>query len=181
MGFGYYSSGFCLCCYGSISTSYIFVFDKMDVRIFKLEDKNLAPFELMLLADPSRDMIEEYLVKGTCFVVENENEDIIGCYVLKSNSPVEVEIMNIAVAERFQGKGIGKKMLEHAMNYAKKSGYTQLVIATANSSMYQLYLYQKIGFEMMRIERDYFINHYSNKIQENGIPTKHKVVLGMKL
>lgn len=153
----------------------------MDIRIYKLTDKNLAPFELMLLADPSREMIEEYLVKGTCFVVENDNEDVIGCYVLKSNSPIEVEIMNIAVAERYQGKGVGKQMLEHANNYAKQSGYQQIVIATANSSMYQLYLYQKIGFEMLRIERDFFVNHYSDKIEENGIPTKHKVVLGKDL
>ena len=153
----------------------------MDIHIRKLEDKKQAPFELMLLADPSKEMIVQYLEKGTCFVAESEHEDVIGCYVLTSNSPIEAEIMNIAVEQRFQGKGVGKKLLDHAAKYAKECGYNKLSIATANSSIFQLYLYQKMGFEMDHIEKNYFLIHYTNKLEENGIPVKHKVFLSRAL
>ncbi len=153
----------------------------MDVHMKKLENKLEAPFELLLLADPSKQMISDYLEKGTCFVAINDHDDVIGCYVLNSVSPIEAEIMNIAVERGFQGKGVGKKMLDHATNYSKSCGYTRLDIATANSSIFQLYLYQKMGFEMLRLEKDYFVHHYGRDLLENGIPIKHKVVLSKTL
>ena len=153
----------------------------MEVSIFKLSDQSKAPYDLLLLADPHKESIEKYLSNGTCFIVENDNEDVIGCYVLKSNSPIEVEIVNIAVEERYQGKGIGKQMLNHAIDYAHGCGYTKLAIGTANSSIYQLYLYQKIGFDIDRIEKDHYLHFYPDTLEENGIPTKHKILLTMDL
>ncbi|MEG0774205.1 hypothetical protein [Clostridium sp.] len=34
----------------------------------KLSNKDEVPYELLLLADPSRDIVDEYLQRGQCFV-----------------------------------------------------------------------------------------------------------------
>lgn len=59
-----------------------------------------------------------------------------------------MEIMNIAVAEHLQGKGIGKKLLRHAIETAKGYGMSKLEVGTGNSSVSQLALYQKCGFRI---------------------------------
>ena len=63
--------------------------------------------DLLLLADPSQTIVEEYVQRGECFVAEMVGQ-IIGAYVLLPTRPETVELVNIAVIESQQGKGFGK-------------------------------------------------------------------------
>lgn len=126
------------------------------------------PLELLLLADPSKIIVEDYVAKGECFIAENE-EQTIGVYVLLPTRPQTVEIVNVAVAENYQGKGIGKSLVSHAIRVAKTQGYKTIEIGTGNSSIGQLALYQKCGFRIVSVDHNYFIKHYSEEIYENGI------------
>ena len=83
--------------------------------------------------------------------------------------------------EAAQGKGIGSGLLRHAVTVARASGFERLVIGAGNSSIRQLALYQKAGFELFRIERDFFVRNYPEPIFEYGIRCKHLVVLEMAL
>lgn len=56
-----------------------------------------------------------------------------------------------------QGKGIGSFLIENVIQKAKDSGYKLVRIATANSSVRQLQLYQKLGFELAEIKKDFFL------------------------
>ncbi|KHF37127.1 putative N-acetyltransferase YvbK [Paenibacillus sp. P1XP2] len=56
-----------------------------------------------------------------------------------------------------------------------------MIVRTGNSSLNQLGLYQKCGFRMVRIERDYFVNNYPEPIFENGIPCRDQIVLELML
>ena len=87
------------------------------------------------------------------------------------------EVKNIAVSESEQGKGYGKALLKYADQVAKEWECETLLIGTGNSSIGQLALYQKVGFEMLRIEKDFFLRHYAEPIWENGIQCKHRVIL----
>ena len=51
------------------------------MKIRKLLKHETPPFELLLLADPSREMVEQYIANGECRVAEEEGE-IVGVYVL---------------------------------------------------------------------------------------------------
>ena len=139
-----------------------------------------APFDLLELADPSRNQIEKYLRTGSCYVAKVE-EEVVGVLVLHSIDAAQTEIKNIAVREAAQGKGIGSTLLRHAVTVARTSGFERLIIGTGNSSIRQLALYQKAGFELCRIERDFFVRNYPEPIFENGIQCKHLVVLEMTL
>ncbi len=60
-------------------------------------------------------------------------------------------------------------------------GYKTLEVCTGNSSIGQLALYQKCGFRMSGIERDFFIKHYHEPIFENGIQCRDRVRLTQEL
>lgn len=136
------------------------------MEIKRLEKQEKVPLELLLLADPI--IVEDYVAKGECFIAENE-EQTIGVYVLLPTRPQTVEIVNVAVAEDHQGKGIGKLLVSHAIRIAKTQGYKTIEIGTGNSSIGQLALYQKCGFRIVSVDHNYFIKHYSEEIYENGI------------
>ncbi|MFL0583975.1 GNAT family N-acetyltransferase [Solibacillus silvestris] len=138
------------------------------MEIKRLENQEKVPLEMLLLADPSKIIVEDYVAKGECFIAENE-EQTIGVYVLLPTRPQTVEIVNVAVAENYQGKGIGKLLVSHAIRVAKTQGYKTIEIGTGNSSIGQLALYQKCGFRIVSVDHNYFIKHYSEEIYENGI------------
>ncbi|WP_062049049.1 GNAT family N-acetyltransferase [Bacillus sp. JCM 19034] len=138
------------------------------MRIRELNNNEEPPIDLLLLADPSRRLVEEYLKRGVCYVAE-DNKAIVGVYVLLPTRPETVELVNIAVSEDEQGKGIGKQLLMDAIQKSKQMGYKTIEVGTGNSSIDQIALYQKCGFRIIGVDRDFFIRHYEEKIFENGI------------
>jgi ribosomal protein S18 acetylase RimI-like enzyme len=153
----------------------------MDVKIQLLEDHEEVPLDLLLLADPSQEMIAEYLQRGQCYVGLDEREQIIAVIVLLPTRPGTLEIVNIAVREAFQGRGIGKKLIQFAMDQAREKNAKTIEIGTGNSSVGQLLLYQKCGFRITGIDRDFFIRHYPEKIYENGIQCRDMIRLSLDL
>ncbi|MBY0221301.1 GNAT family N-acetyltransferase [Sporosarcina aquimarina] len=148
--------------------------------IRKLNEGETTPMELLLLADPSRKIIEEYVTRGECFIAEMEQQTI-GAYVLLPTRPETVELVNVAVIESQQGRGIGKRLVLDAIKIAKTKGYKTIEIGTGNSSIGQLALYQKCGFRIMGVDMDFFVRHYSEKIFENGIQCRDMVRLSQDL
>ncbi|MFJ5623943.1 GNAT family N-acetyltransferase [Peribacillus loiseleuriae] len=150
------------------------------MEILKLHSTEKPPMHLLILADPSRELVEEYINRGECFVAELE-EQIIGVYVLLPTRPGTMELVNLAVAEKQHGKGIGRKLVTHAIQHARAQGYKTIEIGTGNSSIGQLALYQKCGFRINGIDRDFFIKHYKEEIFENGIQCRDMIRLSLDL
>lgn len=150
------------------------------MHIRKLNINEKPPIELLLLADPSLKLVEEYTQRGECFVAEMDGQ-IVGVYVLLPTRPETVELVNIAVIETHQGHGIGKQLIIHAIQTAKLSGYKTMEVGTGNSSIGQLALYQKCGFRMTGIDLDFFTRHYPEEIIENGILCRDMVRLSQDL
>ena len=148
--------------------------------IRNLKEHEIPPFELLLLADPSRVMVEEYLAIGKCRVVEIAGE-IVGVYVLVKLDLETMEIMNVAVRERLHGQGIGKKLVEDAIQVARELGVQSLEVGTGNSSIGQLALYQKCGFRVEGVIKDFFIDNYDEDIFENGIQCRDMIRLVKEL
>jgi len=138
------------------------------IQIRPLSRNESVPMDLLLLADPSKEKVLAYVENGACYAAFHE-QDVIGVYVLLSLSQQTVEIMNVAVKESYQGKGIGKQLIRHAIAEAKAAGFQTIEIGTGNSSIQQLALYQKCGFRLSSIDRDFFLKHYDEPIFENGI------------
>lgn len=146
----------------------------------KLKTEDPTPYGLLLLADPSKDLIDEYLKSSNIFTVRHNNE-IIGVAVLFPLTPETVEIKNIAVKPEFQGQGIGSYLIANIVQFALFNGQKTICIGTANSSIGQLSLYQKLGFEISDIKSNFFTDNYDEPIFENGIQAKHMLVLTRQL
>jgi len=138
------------------------------MNIRRLTKDEALPWDLLLLADPSKSIVESYVKSGVVYVGE-ESDQVIGVYVLKETEKIVVEIMNVAVLESFQNKGLGKQLLAHAIEEASKRGYAQIEIGTGNSSIHQLRLYQQCGFRIVGVDFDYFTRSYDEPIYENGL------------
>ncbi|MBA9026662.1 GNAT family N-acetyltransferase [Peribacillus huizhouensis] len=150
----------------------------MNIRKLNIGEK--LPMELLLLADPSKDIVEEYVNRGDCFVAESEQQ-IVGVYVLLPTRPETVELVNVAVVKEQHGRGMGKQLVMDAIQVAKIKGYKTMEIGTGNSSIEQLALYQKCGFRIIGVDMDFFIKHYPEEIFENGIQCRDMIRLSQDL
>ena len=148
--------------------------------IFILPINHDYPYRLLLLADPSQELVDSYLDKGLCFIAKL-NESVVGVVVLLKTHIETFEIMNIAVHENYQRKGIGEKLISFAIEEAKKRNAKFVEIATGNSSLHQLALYQKIGFSIHSIDKNFFLKNYQEPIFENKIKCKDSILLRMSV
>ncbi|AQQ52021.1 GNAT family N-acetyltransferase [Planococcus lenghuensis] len=150
----------------------------MIIRELKPVEK--LPLSLLLEADPSEEMIRSYAAEGDVFIAE-KNSCVAGVCVLLPLTDETVEIKNIAVAEPARGKGVAKALISHAVTIAGQCGFSIVEIGTGNSSLDQLALYQKCGFRMKSIDRDFFVRNYPEPIIENGIQCRDMVRLELTL
>ncbi|WP_449536468.1 GNAT family N-acetyltransferase [Ferdinandcohnia sp. Marseille-Q9671] len=150
----------------------------MEIR--KLTKAENLPMDLLLLADPSREGVEEYANRGECYVAEIDLQ-MIGVYVLLSTRPKTVELVNVAVVEEQHSRGIGKRLVKDAIKVAKTKGFKTIEVGTGNSSIGQLALYQKCGFRIIGIDMDFFVRHYPEEIYENGIQCRDMIRLAQDL
>lgn len=134
------------------------------------------PWELFLLADPSRDMIEGYIsssvVLGAC-----RDSLIVGAIILTPLGDAAWEVKNIAVQPEHQGHGIGKELIRAALDVCRERGAREVWIGTGNSSINQLALYQKMGFRIAGVDVDFFTRNYPEAIVENGIECRDMIRL----
>ena len=84
------------------------------------------------------------------------------------NKTKTVEIVNIAVKESMQNNGIGRKLIEEAVNKAKQMGAATIEIGTGNSSIGQLALYQKCGFRLQAIDHDFSSGIMKRRFSKTG-------------
>lgn len=138
------------------------------------------PMELLLLADPSVELVQEYAQRGRLLLAESDGE-VIGVAVLIQTRPATLELVNVAVHPDRQGEGIGKRLVLHAIAVAREAGAETLELGTGNSSLSQLGLYQKCGFRIVGVDRDFFVRHYDEPIIENGIACIDMIRLSLDL
>lgn len=161
-------------------------FDKKIGVVRKLNQHESIPYPLLLLADETKEAINVYIKDSEIYILEketkiNEKNKIIGIYVLQSVDKDTIEIKNIAVDEKFQGQGIGTFLLKDAEIQAKKKGFKTIIIGTGDCGRKQLYLYQKMGFEIFDVKKNFLIDNYPEPIYENGVLCKDMVMLQKKL
>jgi predicted GNAT family acetyltransferase len=103
----------------------------MNIHISTLTPDRAAPMELLLLADPSEELVNSYLAQGTCFIAECDGHTV-GVALMMETKPGTIEIMNIAVKPELHNQGIGKKLLLHVIDEIKKGDTKTIEIGTGN-------------------------------------------------
>jgi ribosomal-protein-alanine N-acetyltransferase len=89
------------------------------------------------------------------FIVVSEESQILG-YLGMYESVDEGEITNVAVAEHFRGRGIGRKMLKEVQNHAREKGIPRILLEVRSGNAGAISLYKECGFEKIGIRRDFY-------------------------
>ena len=155
-------------------------FGVINLIVFEKVPKDKVPLDLLLLADPEKNIIEKYL-NGSVFIAAKNDDTIVGITAIKKIDKQSIEIVNLAVNEKWQNKKIGRKLLEEAIIYAKTERYKQVIVRTGNSSISQISLYQKLGFRITNVNKDYFLDNYTYVIYEKNIQCRDQVELEYRI
>jgi putative acetyltransferase len=87
-------------------------------------------------------------------------EKLVGCGALKELEPDHAEIKSMRTTYEFRGKGLGKLMLRHILDEAKKRRYKRLSLETGSMAAFDpaRRLYESFGFEYCGPFADYVLD-----------------------
>ena len=84
--------------------------------------------------------------------VAEQDDEIVGTYALlvminlgHMGAPSAI-VEEVVVAPDWQGKGVGKEMMRHAMNLAREKGCYKLVLSSNEKRVAAHAFYEKLGF-----------------------------------
>jgi len=137
-----------------------------------------APLEVLLLADPSEDKIRSYLPRSRCFLASSDGV-VVGACVVQPLDAGAYELMSIAVQPAHQRAGFGTALLKWVIDFFRESGASRMEVGTGTFG-YQLAFYQRHGFRVTAIDRDFFVKNYPEPILEDGIQLQDMLRLTLR-
>jgi ribosomal protein S18 acetylase RimI-like enzyme len=90
------------------------------------------------------------------------------------------EMIELAIAPERHGQGLGKHLVTWLLEEARRCSKRQMLVGTANSSIDTIAFYQKCGFRMDQIRKDYF-SYYREPHYEDGIQVRDMLVFRYEL
>lgn len=107
---------------------------------------------------------------------------MVGVIVVQKQSVNQAEVLNVAVDESFQRRGIARRLLRFVFEeWARPNRITLLTVCTGTSAPGPMMLYQQEGFDLKELDRDYFVRNYPEPIWENGVQCRHRLILEKEL
>ena len=104
---------------------------------------------------------------------------LVGAAVVHWGQAEPSEIVYLAVAAAERGKGYGKQIVATLQAELPAHGRT-LLVGTANSALDNIAFYQKCGFRMSAVKRDFFA-YIQPPLREQGIEMRDMIVFSYEL
>lgn len=103
----------------------------------------LEPPDEEQLADP-----EKYLIQrgGHIFVALHAG-DVVGTCAVVPHGPGDLELVKLSVSPASQGQGLGRRMVERCITYARERGFRRMVLVSNSQLRAALRLYESMGFQ----------------------------------
>jgi ribosomal protein S18 acetylase RimI-like enzyme len=120
---------------------------------------------------------------GDLYVYTRKDAGVVGIVLAIPIDSEVVEFKAVAINEASQRRGIGTRMLMESLAQLRTRGYKRVIVGTANAAIGQLAFYQKAGFRMLRIERDFFSpdRGYGAMMMDSGIRLRDMVWMDLSL
>lgn len=100
---------------------------------------------------PTKNDLQEIINSENTILFIAEDSEIIGMLTLVINripTGQKAWIEDVVVNQNNRGKGIGQKLIEHAINYAKNNGITKVNLTSSPERIEANKLYLKMGFQV---------------------------------
>lgn len=137
---------------------------KPRMQVKKIENKE-DYIDLLLEADPSKDMIHKYLQESDVYALKKEDE-LISIAVILHIDRKTLELKNIVTTEKYRNKGYAKTLLKSLCgNYKQK--YDRMLVGTTENN---IPFYVKQGFDKYeKTIKNFFIDNYDEKIKDGDL------------
>ncbi len=132
-------------------------------EIHAVAEGKLRFLPLLLLADPCERMVFRYLDAGEMFAMECGGEAVCAAVVVRCPDGA-CELKNLAVAEPWQGRGVGSRMMRFLLGRFASEAKAMLV-GTAESGVP---FYERFGFEYVFRVPGFFTENYPEPVVEDG-------------
>ncbi len=97
------------------------------------------------------DIDESYFKRGGVFyVLQEKTGSIIGSYGLYPMDSPTCELRKMYLHRDYRGKGLGRRLLEHALAEARRLGFKTISLETASVLKEAICLYESYGFQPYR-------------------------------
>ncbi|WP_263367177.1 GNAT family N-acetyltransferase [Edaphobacter bradus] len=95
-----------------------------------------------MLGDP-----EGYILRrGGQIIMAVAGDTAVGCCALIPIGPGVLEVAKMAVAEEYQGRGLGRRVLARTIEEGRAMGATKLYLETNSKLANAIHLYESLGF-----------------------------------
>ncbi|HEX2916596.1 MAG TPA: GNAT family N-acetyltransferase [Chloroflexia bacterium] len=111
---------------------------------------------------------------SSAYVARLEDK-VIGAAVVRWEEGATSELIYIALDQNWRGRGYGKKLIRYLQEELGRRKGEALLVGTANAGLDNIAFYQKCGFRMYEVRRDFF-NYIQPPISENGIVLRDMIV-----
>ena len=134
------------------------------MQVKKIENKE-DYIDLLLEADPSKDMIHKYLNDSDVYALKKE-EELISIAVILHIDRKTLELKNIVTRENYRNKGYAKTLLKSLCgNYKQK--YDRMLVGTTENN---IPFYVKQGFDKYeKTIKNFFIDNYDEEIIDGDL------------
>ena len=151
------------------------------LRISQHEGRRDALWPLFELAHDSVEAIRGYLHDGVVHVA-TRGAVPVGLSQVIALEGVH-ELRSLVVFPGHRRRGLGTRLVARAAAWVRDQAGDQLITATAAADLDVLGFYQRLGFRMLRIERDAFTPErgYPEGLSVRGVPMRDRIWLEMPL
>ena len=134
------------------------------MQVKKIENKE-DYIDLLLEADPSKDMIHKYLSDSDVYALK-KGDELISIAVILPISRKTLELKNIVTKESYRNKGYAKTLLKSLCgNYKQK--YDRMLVGTTENN---IPFYVKQGFDKYeKTIKNFFIDNYKEEIKDGDL------------
>ena len=134
------------------------------MQVKKIENKE-DYIDLLLEADPSKDMIHKYLNDSDVYALK-KGDELISIAVILPISGKTLELKNIVTKESYRNKGYAKTLLKSlCSNYKQK--YDRMLVGTTENN---IPFYVKQGFDKYeKTIKNFFIDNYNEEIKDGDL------------
>ncbi|MDA9556660.1 GNAT family N-acetyltransferase [Vibrio sp.] len=80
------------------------------------------------------------------------NDELVGTICICENSSSEAQLRWFSVDPKMRGKGLGKTLIEQALDFSMTSGYSRIILWTVAGLAASKSLYIKNGFQLIHEE-----------------------------
>lgn len=77
-----------------------------------------------------------------------DGEDLIGTAAVKKLDETVCELKAMYLYKRYHGKGLGRRLAETALSFARDTGFEKMVLDTVSTYERAIRLYEKLGFRL---------------------------------